>query len=155
MNLSTEGKSLLKGILIFSVVGIIVGFFLVPSSTAMVTTSVIDLPFELFMSNRLGFVLGVVLAALMSAVKVILLEKSVNKAMKMDDATKASLYMGAGYLPRMLLTVVVLAASVIFLGLFGIFGALVGTISLSVSAYMIKFFERRNKSNKSPKERSE
>lgn len=155
MDLSTEGKSLLKGILIFSAVGIIVGFFLIPSTTTLTITSVVDLPFDFYVSNRLGFALGVALAAFMSMAKVLLLERSVSKAMKMEDAAKASLYMGVGYLPRMLLTVVVLAASVIFLGLFGIFGALVGTLSLSFSAYIIKFFERRSKGNKSPKERSE
>ncbi|MCL2855650.1 MAG: hypothetical protein FWE21_08530 [Defluviitaleaceae bacterium] len=150
MNLSTEGKILLKGVLIISAASALVGLFLVPAQTIR-TTNVFgwEMALQLQVHNRISFALGVALAALVSIIKIFMLERTANKAMEMD-ASKASIYMGASYLPRMVLTGVALVASVIFLGIFGIFGALVGTMSLTVSVYISKMLESR-KSNKKTK----
>jgi hypothetical protein len=64
--------------------------------------------------------------------------------MSKDDATRAQLHMTAGYLPRFLLTGATLAVSVIFLGLFGIFGAMAGTSSMTISAYIVRFSNKKN-----------
>ncbi|MCL2236154.1 MAG: hypothetical protein FWB98_06925 [Defluviitaleaceae bacterium] len=145
MNLSTEGKSLLKGVLILSVASALVGLFVVPAQ-GLATDNVLglDLNLQLQVHNRISFALGVLLAAIASVVKVLMLERSINKAMDME-ANKAHIYMSVSYLPRMILTGAVLVASAIFFGIFGIFGALAGTLSLTISVYIVRMFENRNK----------
>jgi len=149
MNLSTEGKSLLKGVLILSVASALVGLFVVPAQ-GLATSNVLgwDLELQLQVHNRINFALGVALAAVASVIKVFMLEKSINKAMNMD-ASKAHVYMSVSYLPRMILTGVALVASAIFFGIFGIFGALAGTLSLTISVYIIRTLENRNKKQNS------
>ncbi|MCL2575164.1 MAG: hypothetical protein FWE33_01905 [Defluviitaleaceae bacterium] len=151
MGLSRETKGFLKGILIFSALGAVIGFFVVPSAVdARNYFQIIqfDIPFFRLPSN-ISYVIGVVVGAVMAAVKCLLLEVAVNKALKMESKQKASMYMRAGYLPRFLLTGLALFASVIFIGFFGIIGALIGTMSLTLSAYIVGLFERRNR--KKPK----
>jgi len=124
MNLSSTTKSILIGIPVFSALGAVIGAFIVPSA---------------FVFNFLG---GVAIGAVVSALKVLLLERAVNKAVEMD-AQKASIYMTAGYLPRYALTGLGIFASWFFLGLFGIIGAVVGAMALTISAYTSRLFEAR------------
>jgi len=138
MNLSPEAKGLLKGIPIISVIGAVIGFFAVPS---VVDTSngFFDLPMNI------NFVIGVAIGALLSAVKVVFVEKAVDKALSQGSAQKATLYMHLTYIPRLLFTVATLAISVYFFGIFGILGAVVGNVSLTISAYLIKFLNRKSR----------
>ena len=139
MGLSRETKGFLKGILILSAIGMVAGFFLVPSTTAQTSLfQITSLEIPVFnMPSNVNYVIGVALGALMAGAKCLLLEKAVNKALKMENKQKATVYMHAGYLPRFLITGIALFASVVFLGFFGILGAFVGTMSLTISAYIV------------------
>ena len=147
MDLSRETKGFLKGILILSALGLVIGFFLVPSTTVQTSLfqiTSIEIPIFRFPSN-VNYAIGVFLGALMSAIKCLLLERAVNKAIKMESKQKAQIYMNVGYLPRFLITGSALFASVFFLGFFGILGAFVGTMSLTISAYIVGLSESRAK----------
>ncbi|MCL2752830.1 MAG: hypothetical protein FWE44_01620 [Defluviitaleaceae bacterium] len=146
VDLSRETKGFLKGILVFSVLGLVIGFFVVPSTIDTRSYFQIirfDIPFFNLPAN-ISYAIGVAVGAIMAAIKCLLLERAVNKALKMENKQRASLYMRAGYMPRFLLTGLALFASVFFLGFFGIIGAIIGTMSLTLSAYIVGVFERKS-----------
>ena len=150
MSLSSEAKGLLKGIPIFSALGAAIGFVFVPSTVDVTTFANV---FQLQMN--INFVIGLAIGAVLSALKVIILEKTVDKALSHENAVKAKMYMHLTYIPRFLFTVATLAISVVFFGLFGILGALVGNISLTLSAYLIKVISHKKSGKDNLKERSE
>jgi hypothetical protein len=145
VGLSNEAKGLLKGILIFSIPAAIIGFFLVPINPVNVA-SIFGSPFTP-PAPRISFLLGMGIGVLMSMLKVILTELSLKKALS-QDVKHAALGIGIGILPRLLLTVAALFASAYFLSLFGIIGAVIAGTSLTVSAYLIKYLQRKKAKSK-------
>ena len=151
MSLSPEAKGLLKGIPIFSAIGAVIGFFLAPS-TVVQTTGIIDFSAYHQLPANINYVLGVAIGAVVAIIKILLLELSVEKAMKKGNAQHAAIYMRLAFMPRFLFTVAALVVSIIFLGLFGIIGVLVGSTSATISAYIIKFLIKRDKKSAASKE---
>jgi len=120
----------------FSALGAIIGFIFVPS--------VIDATMRFFyLPMNVNFIIGVGIGSLLSAAKVLVLEKIVDKALSHSDAQKAKIYMHLSYMPRLLFTAGTLFLSVYFFGMFGILGAVVGNLSLTLSAYLIKFLNHK------------
>jgi len=145
VSLSSEAKGLLKGIPIFSALGAIMGFIFVPS--------VLDASQRFFhLQMNINFIIGVAIGAILSIAKVFLLEKIVDKALAQGDQQKAKIYLHLTYVPRLLFTVTTLFISVYFFGLFGILGALVGNVSLTLSAYLIKLMNYKKSTKSKRKE---
>ena len=85
----------------------------------------------------LPFALGVFLTCALNCLKVVMLERAVEKAM--DKGSGAKGYMGLQYLLRFLLTgiVLALAATQDFISLWG---AIAGIFTFPVAALSLKFF---------------
>ncbi len=87
--------------------------------------------------NFLPFMLGVILGSAVSIVKVLLLERAVNKALSMEKH-RAGSYVSIQHLLRLFLTGVVL-----FLGAvvpqISLLGVVAGVLAFQLSLYRIKF----------------
>jgi hypothetical protein len=142
VKLSSAAKGLLKGIVVFSVPSMILGAVVVALIEFTPNTEIFN------------YVIGVAIGAVAAAVKIVLLEKNLDKALE-KQAQAAAALMGAGYVLRFLLTGAALFAAVFFFGLFGIIGSFVGTMSIMAATYNISRLEKKNKSTKNPTERSD
>ena len=89
-------------------------------------------PFE----KASAFVIGLLTGILLSIVKVILLEKSLANAVEMEDDGKVKNYANLQSILRYLGTMVVLLGAVFFPQVFGVFGIIIGVLSLQISAYI-------------------
>jgi len=131
MNISGITIGMIKGTIVISAVGIAVGVFFVP--------------------HVLFYVIGVVLGAAVSVLKIVLLERSINKALSVEDKTHASNIVRIGYMPRYILTASAMLGSWFLMGLSGFIGFFVGTLAMSFSAYIAKFFFKDKDENKGEK----
>lgn len=123
MKLSSTAKGIIKGIAVLSVVGFAIGVFFVP--------------------NIVFYGLGIVIGVVVSVLKVILLERAVDKVIGSEDKKQAQNTMRMGYMSRYLLTGLAMFATVFFMGLSGLMGVFVATLSLTISAYLVKFFGKK------------
>lgn len=86
------------------------------------------------------FLLGVLLGSVASITKVLLLERAIDKAIKMEELY-AKNYVGFQYMLRLLLTGVVL-----FLGAvvdqINLWGVVCGVLSFQIATYNIKFMSK-------------
>ena len=89
-------------------------------------------PFE----QILPFGTGLFGGMLISLVKVILLEKSITKAVQMDDGGRAKNYANLQSILRYIGTFALIAGAVCFPKVFGLFGIIVGILSLQLAAYI-------------------
>ena len=85
----------------------------------------------------LPFVLGVILGSAASVLKVLLLARTVERAMEMEQKT-AGKYVGLQHLLRLLFTGVVRAAAAIVPWI-SLWGAVLGIFSFQISVYILKF----------------
>ena len=101
------------------------------------------------------FALGVVLGGVCTAVKIALLEKSLNRAADAEQANQAKNVGRVAFLGRYLITIAVLVIAA-FVPFLGIFGAAAGIMSLRFAAYITVAVENRaeNKSNKKNKSKN-
>ena len=89
-------------------------------------------PFE----GILPFGTGLLAGILISFAKVVLLEKSISKAVEMDDGGRAKNYANLQSILRYLGTFALIAGAVSFPKIFGLFGIIVGILSLQLAAYI-------------------
>ncbi|MCL2353126.1 MAG: hypothetical protein FWC69_00685 [Defluviitaleaceae bacterium] len=132
--LSNTSKAIIIGNIVFSAIGAVVGFFLVPEAWYGEIGGTI-------ISAQIGFLIGLVLGTATSIGKTILIEKGVNAYLNMGDKSRAASAMRAAYLGRFALTAVVLVLVVIFLGVGGIVGAAVGTIANTLGSAFARIIE--------------
>ncbi|MGI6161247.1 MAG: ATP synthase subunit I [Christensenellales bacterium] len=85
----------------------------------------------------LPFALGAVLGAAVSALKVILLERAIDKALKMETKA-ADNYIRLQHFLRLLLTGAVLMLAV-FVPFINLWGAAAGIITFQIAVYLLKF----------------
>jgi len=85
----------------------------------------------------LPFVLGVLLGGLLNALKIIMLDRVVDKSVKMEEK-KASNYAWFQSLLRFVLTGAVLAIAAIFLDYWGIWGAVAGILTMTVATFFVR-----------------
>lgn len=90
-----------------------------------------------FTKNYLPYILGLLLGTVFSIVKLILLEKSIDKSLEMDG-TPAQNYIFTQYILRYILTALVLFFAVTDKNL-NIIGFIIGLFSLQLSAYITGF----------------
>jgi len=88
-------------------------------------------PFE----RPLPYCVGLLLGHAISAVKVILLDKSINHALDMEGK-QAKNYAGLQSILRYFLTIAVLLGAAFLSDFIGLFGVILGILSLQISAYI-------------------
>lgn len=91
-----------------------------------------------FVSDVLGFIVGVVMGCVISVLKIILLARTLDNAINMQKGDISN-YMRLQYILRYSLTSIglVVAALIPFIDLFGAIG---GVLSMYLAAYMMKIF---------------
>ena len=93
--------------------------------------------------SALPFALGVLLTSALNALKILLLERTVEKAVVMEEQGAAN-YVRLQYFLRFMLTGLVLIAAAL-LPFISLWGAVAGTFTLQIAAYAVKFFLRDGK----------
>ncbi|RVU54372.1 ATP synthase subunit I [Anaerosphaera multitolerans] len=88
------------------------------------------------------FSLGLVTGTLLSIYKVVSMEKSINKIVSMEEK-QANLKNQLYFLLRYFITFIYVAIVIIFRDYIGVFGAIIGMLSLQVSAYMANYLLTR------------
>lgn len=91
----------------------------------------------------LPYTVGLLTGCLLSAVKVVLLEKVLERSLDLQEEKPAKNYAHLQSLLRYLLTIVVLLSVVAFPRVFGLWGMIVGVLSLQASAYISGMIVRR------------
>ena len=91
-------------------------------------------PFE----NALLYASGMTLGCVHSLIKVVLLEKSISRTIDMDNKGAENIAR-LHYFGRFALTAAVFACVFLFPGLFGLFGTIIGVVSLQLAAYITNF----------------
>ncbi len=100
-----------------------------------------------FLADKLGYLLGVGIGVLFSAVKVVLMERSAINSLDMPKE-RAGNYMQLQSLSRFGLTALVLVASV-FVSTAAFYGVVTSFVSMHLSSYLVRLFIKDdNKSNK-------
>jgi len=127
INLSDTAKGLIKGIIILSAIGAIIGVIICFFIEA----------------NPVFYAIGVVLGMILSIVKTVMLEMTINKVLQMEGKNQARNNMRLAYMSRLFVSAAVLFLTLYIFGLAGLAGAFVGTIALTVSAYGIKLFSKK------------
>ena len=94
-------------------------------------------PFE----RPLPYTIGLVAGTLLSMLKVVLMEKSIGRSFDMEGGS-AKNYAALQAILRYLLTIVVLLGVVFFPGVFGLFGVIIGILSLQAAAYVTGYLMR-------------
>lgn len=87
------------------------------------------------------FALGVLLGTALSMMKVIMIEKVVDKSLEMDTKTAPN-YIKLQYMVRFLFTGILLVAAAL-VPFISLWGAACGILSFQLSAYLVKFFFKR------------
>lgn len=87
-------------------------------------------PFE----KPLSFVTGLAIGCIQSMIKIILLEKSISHTLDMEKE-HATAFASIQAIGRYVLTIAVFAAVLLLPAIFGLFGAILGVLSLQFAAY--------------------
>jgi len=90
--------------------------------------------------SQVQYAIGLLIGAVASVAKVVLLERSIKKSMGKESKAAASGAMRVGYVSRYFLTAAVLLGVLFLMGLYGFVGAFAGTLTLAVSAYTARIF---------------
>ncbi|WRS26583.1 ATP synthase subunit I [Oscillospiraceae bacterium MB08-C2-2] len=112
---------------------VLCGLFGVFLLVGLAVTSLVY-PFE----KPLPFAMGLLAGTLLSMAKVILLEKSLGRSMDMKKK-QAQNYAGLQAAMRYLLTILVVVVVVFLPAVFGVFGTIIGILSLQLSAYISEY----------------
>lgn len=89
--------------------------------------------------GSLPYAAGIMIGCIHSLIKIVLLEKSINRTLDISangehEAKKASGIAYLHYVGRFVLTGAVFALVIIFPSIFGLFGAIIGVLSLQAAA---------------------
>lgn len=120
-NLSKTSKLMLAAIAAVCLALLLLGL--------LVTTWIF--PFE----KPSAFAAGIIVGCLHSMLKVILLEKSINQTLDMEKERAAS-FSHLHTMGRYVLTIAVFAAVILYPNVFGLFGAIIGVVSLQLAAHI-------------------
>ncbi|MDL2248246.1 ATP synthase subunit I [Tyzzerella sp. OttesenSCG-928-J15] len=127
-NLSPTAKEMIKTIAIACVAEIVIGLVLL---------------FALDKSNyALGHILGILLGSLASAVKIIHLERSIDKSLDKGEKKLASNYYKMQYFVRTFFTLIVFAIGAVFHPRINIISVVIGVFNMNISAYAYKFIHK-------------
>jgi hypothetical protein len=110
---------------------------------SMAGVTAVILVVGLFVSSKpLSFTLGLLFGAVISVVRIIMLAKSVDKAVDMEP-NDSKLYMTGQYHLRMLLMVVAVVAGAMTRGVISVVGIALGLIAMQPSVYIANFIYER------------
>lgn len=121
MQRSQMAKKMMNGILLLTLLSLVIA--------VLVYRSLAVLP----------FVYGLLMAVAVSLVKVLLLERAVNRALTMEK-NKAGLYVSVQHLLRLALSAVPLLIAALVPAI-NLWGAVVGIFTYQLSLYILKFTE--------------
>ena len=91
-----------------------------------------------------AYAVGLISGTLLSAFRVVLMEKSLNRAVDMGEYDKAKSYGALQVLLRNLITLGFFVLVFFFRQVFGMFGAIIGVLSLQLSGYLTGFILRKD-----------
>jgi hypothetical protein len=95
------------------------------------TVTLLIFPFE----RPIPYAMGLLVGCALSAVKVVILESALNKSADMAGG-QARGYVGIMAITRYALTVIVMLLAAFFRDIFGLFGAIMGILTMQLSAYI-------------------
>lgn len=122
LNISDTNIKILKMLFIMFCIAMIVGFILIPDK-----------------KNYLFYVIGLILGVFVCAMKMILLEKMLDKAIDMDEKS-AQKYVVSQFAFRHLSQLLVLVGVAILLPVYALFGTFASFACLSISVYTANYF---------------
>lgn len=96
-----------------------------------------------FVGSVLYWLLGIALGTVVSVIKVILLEKTLNKAVDMSPED-AKNYTKSRYTLRLVLSVVLIVVA-FKIPCFDVIGVIVGLLLIQPAVYIVNFINRKNK----------
>lgn len=96
-------------------------------------------PFE----KPLAFAIGMATGYAHSILKVVLLERSINQSMDMEKK-QAESYAHLHYIGRFVITIAVFAMVILLPGVFGLFGTILGVLSLQIAAHITSIVLKRS-----------
>lgn len=111
---------------------LLIGAFFILAGAAGVLVILFVFEFE----KPAPYLMGLALGCISSLIKAWLLERALNNAVDMEKE-RARNYALAQWVIRYALSIAVLAPVVIFPDIFGLFGAILGILSLQISAYAV------------------
>ncbi len=123
MKLSDLAKKIIVAIIIISLICVLISLFYYRSASS------------------LPFVFGVALGAAASITKVFLLERAIDRALKMEQK-QAGLYVSAQHILRLLITGVVLLIGALVPAV-SIWGVVAGVFSYQIAIYGVKFTSKK------------
>ena len=102
--------------------------------------------------GSLPYTAGIMLGCIHSMIKIVLLEKSINRSLDIGasgehEAKRASSVAYLHYVGRLVLTGAVFALAIIFPGIFGLFGAIIGVLSLQAAAIFANIILQKQEKN--------
>lgn len=137
--MSNEARGMIKGTVIISAVGLAAGIL-----------AILFVPDIFETQGIIFYAVGVILGGTASMLRIVLLERSVTKALDTEDKARANNTMRIGYAYRYLLTGLALLGGWLSgyffeMGAYGFIGAFVGTLAMAISAYTAKLFIKAEK----------
>ena len=143
-NASNITKTIVIYTLIFSAIGAIVGFFVVPEGWyAEVGEGIILAPWV--------YMIGLVVGTIVSVFKTVIIERGIDSFLEMGDKSRAANAMRAAYVGRLVLTAVLFAAVAIFLGIGGLIGVFAATIANTLGGVAARAMKPRLKGKEEEK----
>ena len=132
--MSNEAKGMLRGTVVISAVGLIAGILII-----LLVSDVFQTRGAVFYAG------GIILGTLASLLRIVLLERSVNKALSTGDKASANNAMRIGYIYRYFLMGIALLGGWFLgyffeMGAYGFIGASVGILAMAISAYTVRLF---------------
>jgi len=121
-NLSPASKNIIK--------------FLIMLSTAACIGGLIF--YQTIDSYSIGYLLGIFIGTVLSIVRIVLLEKALNKSVDMK-ASQATNYTRLQYLFRYLITIAVMVFVGVMHPTINLIGALIGLVNMQFAAYLHSF----------------
>jgi len=125
-NLSKTAKVIIRNIAILGAVEIAAGIVLI---IALFNATFIP-----------GHVLGVIFGSLVSVLRVMHLEKSINKSMELADKVASVRYFRLRYFLRILMTIAAIVVALLLNPFMNFISAAVGLFNMTLGAYIYKLF---------------
>ena len=129
-NLSKTARVLIRSVLQTCALLLVAGLLL----------SVFVYPFE----RPFPYVVGLLLGCLLSLSKVVLLERSLERSSEIGEEKQAKNYAHLQAILRYFLTIAVMLSAVFFRQVVGVFGVVLGILSLQPAAYLTNAVLRRH-----------
>jgi len=97
---------------------------------------IINVPFIYDFVKPLPYSVGLFTGCLLSAVKLVFIHSSLARVMDMEDDGKAKSYASLQAILRLFGTMAVMLSAVLFPEIIGVFGLVIGLVSLRLAAYI-------------------